>query len=544
MVTVVSLDREQENKTSVTVQCEDMGDTSLSSAVAIPVYIKDQNDHAPMFTKPIYRASVPENSVIGYSILTVRATDKDVGPNAQIAYYLHANSNNLFKIGSGSGIVTTNSILDHERITNMEFYILAIDQGDQTFTATATVSLTITDINDEPPTFRQNSYNFGTYENQLPGTKIGTVMARDKDSPPNDKFRFSIRDTTAFSIDSEIGTITTKKLLDREHQAAYYLAVVATDVQPPHLSGTVTVTIYVTDKNDNAPTIDYPNSTNQTIEVSGFAPQGFIVTRVKAHDADQGDHAKLTYSIAKGNEAHLFKIDPDRGIISVATDLSQVTKDIHNLMIIVQDHGEDFNSAVTSLIIQINRTQAFADNLEMSFINTGTESASGVTDAATGRFRSQDVILIILGAITIVLVSILVTAIVCIKKRQRHRDRDSYKYMCRIDLANQLSALQHDRPDGDQDSRRHSDGSLNDELEKGHFTHFDPRDSGIQAPSLSGSFSDISNGSHVALQASYLCITLHMNISVYFHTLLIGSSLIIISTNTGVTHTNTRIKST
>ena len=501
LVTVVSLDREQENRTTVTVQCEDMGEMSLSASMDIPVYIKDMNDHKPVFTRPIYKASVPENSAIGCSILTVSAKDRDVGPNARITYHLHANSNNLFRVGSDSGIVTTNSKLDYERVTDMEFYILAIDKGDEEFTATATVSLTVTDVNDEAPVFRQNSYNFAIYENQQPGTELGRVVAQDKDAPPNDEFRFSIRDTTAFSIDSDTGIITTKKVLDREHQPAYYLDVVATDVQPPHLSGTVTVTVYVTDKNDNAPTIDYPNTTNQTVEVSGFSPKGFIVYRVQAHDADQaGDHAKLTYSIAKGNEGHLFKMDPNRGIISVAADLTQVTKDLHNLMIKVQDHGDDFKYAVASLVVQINRTQAFADNQEMLFINPGTDVTTSETDATARRFRSQDVILIILGAITVVLVSILITAIVCIKKRQRHRDRDSYKYMCRIDLANQLSSLQHDRQDEGDGSRRQSTGSADDDMEKSQFTQFDPRDSGIQAPSVSGSFSDVSNGSHVALQ--------------------------------------------
>ncbi|KAK2165149.1 hypothetical protein LSH36_54g06002 [Paralvinella palmiformis] len=500
MVTVVSLDREQNNKTVITVECRDLGEKPLSSSVEVTVHIKDENDHPPVFTKSLYTANVPENSPRGYSILTVTAKDKDYGPNGKVTYHLHANSNNLLKIDTNTGVISTNSILDHERIKRIEFNVLAFDRGKQAFTATATVSLRITDVNDETPAFPQTSYNFGTYENQLPGTVIGKVTARDKDSPPNDKFLFSIQDTNAFSIDSESGSISTKKILDREHQSAYYLTIVATDMQPPYLSSSVTVTVYVADKNDNAPTIEFPNAANHMIEVSAFAPEGFIVTRIVAEDSDQGDHARLTYSIAKGNEGHLFDIDPDLGLLTVVSDLSQVTKDTHNLLIMVQDHGDDFNSAVTSLVIQINRTQAFADSIDLTNVRSGTEASSGGTDGSSRRFRSQDVILIILGAITVVLVSILITAIVCIKKRQQSRDRDSYKYMCRIDLANQLSSLHQDRADGEDGSRRDSDASEEDELEKRHFGHFDPRDSGIQAASVSGSFSDVSNGSHVALQ--------------------------------------------
>jgi len=438
IVTTTMLDREKEDLIKVNIQCQDQGIPSLSDSLQITIHVLDQNDNPPIFLKSTYTVNIPETSHIGYSVLTVMAKDADVDSNSQISYHLHANSNNLLRIDSINGVITTNSLLDYETMDHLNFYILAIDGGDPSFTATATVSMTITDVNDEKPIFGQPSYNFGTFENQLPGTEIGTVQATDNDAAPNDAFIFTLSDNSTFSINPINGLITSNKILDREHEAAYYLYVQATDIELPYLSSTASLTIYVADRNDNAPRITFPNDDNNTIEISSFLSPGYIITNILASDVDLGNNARLEYSFGKGNIDNMFTLDPISGLVTLQDDLSKSKQERYKLLIIVKDHGESEGgkSAMATLNIVINRTVDFA---EASHITPQLKDNSSLT------LGFHEKILIIIGATTLIIVSLLIVAIVCIKRRQVDQERDSYKYMCRVDMVNMKKDLRkHD----------------------------------------------------------------------------------------------------
>lgn len=52
------------------------------------VVVLDINDNAPVFSKPMYEASVSEDRDVDYSVITISATDADQPgtPNSQIFY--------------------------------------------------------------------------------------------------------------------------------------------------------------------------------------------------------------------------------------------------------------------------------------------------------------------------------------------------------------------------------------------------------------------------------------------------------------------------
>jgi len=86
-----------------------------------------------------------------------------------------------------------------------------------------------------------------------------------------DRFTFKIlRETPPlgfFTVDAHTGRIITHRSLDREHTAMHYLVISAVDASEPLLSSTVNVTVYVADRNDNAPFIEFPSPGNDTLEV-------------------------------------------------------------------------------------------------------------------------------------------------------------------------------------------------------------------------------------------------------------------------------------
>ena len=172
LFTVRPLDREQAAQLTVTVSCHDGGRPPLSAEATFTVYILDENDHAPRFLQSSYSVNVRENGTVPrLPILRVAATDADEGPNAEIRFSLaDTPASKYATIDAESGMIRQKTAFDHEVATRVEIVVIASDRGQPvTMTSSAVVSVSVVDINDEAPTFRQSNYSFGTYENQQPG---------------------------------------------------------------------------------------------------------------------------------------------------------------------------------------------------------------------------------------------------------------------------------------------------------------------------------------------------------------------------------------
>ena len=156
----------------------------------------------------------------------------------------------------------------------------ASDEGRPTaLSSNATVTLNIVDVNDNPPRFTQSAYTFGTYENQPGDTEIGRLVAIDADSPPHDRFVFAVVSETppigAFVVERRSGRLSTTRQLDRELTRVHNVVVAVMDVAKPELSSAVNVTVFVADRNDNAPVISFPRPGNDSVEVCTAASNEF-----------------------------------------------------------------------------------------------------------------------------------------------------------------------------------------------------------------------------------------------------------------------------
>uniref|UniRef100_X2APU3 Protocadherin-20 n=1 Tax=Capitella teleta TaxID=283909 RepID=X2APU3_CAPTE len=439
ILTKRSFDREVSPEYNLSIQCSDKGDPQLTAGVTYKVLILDANDNAPQFLKLNYSRSLRENNTINMPILRVNATDRDEGKNAQITYSLSSNARDFLAIDPQSGVIATRAVFDFEEMKTFQFQVVATDHGDVSEFSTTNVLLKITDINDEAPLFHEPGYNFGTFENQSNGTEIGTVSASDMDEPPFNSFTYSLDesqgDIDVFEINKITGRITTKRVLDREHQSAYYLVVMATDNAYPHPSSSASVTIYVADRNDNAPMILHPNHDNHTVQLSVFSPFGHTFYKIVARDADLGNNARLTFSFGKGNFEEAFDIDPTTGVISVKGDLQEINADLYHVLIVVKDGGSPAKTAVASLNIVINHSEEFARET----LNTLPQFREEASDEDKLGYHQK--IIIILGCVTSVLVAILITAILCIRRKQNRQEKESYKYLCRLDTAQRMNHI-------------------------------------------------------------------------------------------------------
>ncbi|KAH1020859.1 hypothetical protein HUJ04_010451 [Dendroctonus ponderosae] len=169
------LDRELQPNYTLNVIATDTGTPPLHASRTINLLVTDVNDNAPDFEQDVYEANVMEVSDPGTSVIQVFATDKDEGNNSVITYSLlePSNSNiNWFQVDARSGLITTRAHVDCETESLPQLTVVATDNGFPPLSSSATVLVTIHDVNDNEPIFDQSFYNVSVAENEVEGRCI------------------------------------------------------------------------------------------------------------------------------------------------------------------------------------------------------------------------------------------------------------------------------------------------------------------------------------------------------------------------------------
>ncbi|ROT61843.1 hypothetical protein C7M84_020350 [Penaeus vannamei] len=349
---VKALDRERATQYRLNVTASDHGQPPRSAMQVIEVFIEDVNDNPPKFSQPVYKANVSEGAPPGTSVIRVTATDRDYGTNSNLTYIIPAGiGDNKFRINPGTGEIHTVATLDREE---KDQYTLTIYVRDGSFPAqydTASVLVTLTDVNDHAPEFRDSCYPLRVPEN-TDLSVIHTVLATDRDAGFNGRVRYSITDgniNNKFSIGSYTGQLSSRPL-DREASAKYFLVITAEDRASSPLRGICNITITVEDQNDNDPKF---SQNRYTASLPEDAPPGTTVLTVRATDEDHGENARITYSLS--NETQwLFKIDNETGVITTAGTFDREKKSVYTFEVRATDGGRyDSRSEKTQVQITI-----------------------------------------------------------------------------------------------------------------------------------------------------------------------------------------------
>uniref|UniRef100_A0A663N5R5 Cadherin related 23 n=1 Tax=Athene cunicularia TaxID=194338 RepID=A0A663N5R5_ATHCN len=343
------LDRELLDHYTLRIQASDGGVPPRRKEHTLRVNILDVNDNPPVIESPFgYNVSVSENVGGGTAVAQVRATDRDIGLNSVLSYYItHGNEDLTFRMDRVTGeIATRPSPPDRERQSFYSLVVTVEDEGNPSLSATTTVYVTILDENDNAPTFRQQLYEVTLDEgpDTLNATLI-TVQALDRDEGPNGTVTYAITEGNilgTFHIDSATGQIRTVKELDYEiSHGRYTLVVTATDQCPiisRRLTSTATVLVNLNDINDNCPT--FPRPYEGPFDVTEGQP-GPRVWTFLAHDGDSGPSGQVEYSIIAGDPLGEFVISPVEGELRVRKDAELDRENIpfYNLTIAARDRG-------------------------------------------------------------------------------------------------------------------------------------------------------------------------------------------------------------
>lgn len=353
MKTAVALDREAFWKYQLIAHVQDKEKTFWECSSEVEILISDINDNSPQFLMGQYSVTLPEDVEVGTLVTKVHAYDKDLGINRKVRYSLVDNLKDQFDITPDSGIVTLRAPLDRETKSSYTLEVRATDLGSSSHWSQATIQLTVSDINDNPPEFATKYYSAAIPEIDSVGTEVVRVLATSKDTGINAEIAYSIiggNEHNKFSIHPKTGVISISEALDYERAKEYFLTVQAKDGGDPPLSNQANVNISVIDSNDNAPIftqVSYNTLINENAQVNHKFFQ------VVANDIDSGNNGRITYSIERGDLGH-FTIDPDTGYISVASQLDRETQSSYVLEIHARDNGLPVLSSFIMVNIEIS----------------------------------------------------------------------------------------------------------------------------------------------------------------------------------------------
>ncbi|XP_067313975.1 protocadherin alpha-7-like [Pseudorasbora parva] len=369
------IDFEDKSIYKLDVQASDNGTPPMKTDCRVVIKILDTNDNTPEIDVTSLSKMVPEDSKPGTVISLISVTDRDTGVNGKVVCSLSENVPFELKpsVQDNMYSLVTKRSLDRETLSHYEIIIRAIDLGQPPLSSFKTLSVQVSDVNDNPPEFSLNPIELYMIENNAAGAPILTLSAFDKDLNENSVISYQIikgngtqSDMTSFlNINSETGAIYALKSFDFETTKTFQFHVLAKDSGSPSLSSNVTVNVFILDQNDNVPVILYPVSANGSAEGVEEIPRnvnaGHLVTKVRAYDADIGYNGWLLFSLQEVSEHSLFALDRYTGQIRTLRSFTETDEAQHKLLILVKDNGNVSLSATATVIVKVvEPKEAFA----------------------------------------------------------------------------------------------------------------------------------------------------------------------------------------
>uniref|UniRef100_A0A8D2N0U5 Neural-cadherin-like n=1 Tax=Zonotrichia albicollis TaxID=44394 RepID=A0A8D2N0U5_ZONAL len=319
----VDFEKPHERVFNLTVKAEDMDFFSIAHCV---IYVEDSNDHAPLFYPQFYEvAALGEDVPVGTKIIQVSAVDLDSGLNGRFSFHLLNKSDpgGQFSLASDGWLMVA-GLLDYERVAQYQLIVIATDMGQPPLTGSATVLVTLQDVNDNGPEFEAH-YNPVVWENTaspqvVQMNETSTLLyAKDRDTAANGapfSFRLlgDLDSLTSFSLqDLHNGSavLTALRTFDREVHKAFHLPILITDSGIPPMSSTNTLTVNIGDQNDHPHSAGYMECLIYSYD--GILPTT-VLGQVSAPDADDWDRKIYQF---EGKTSRYFILNDNSGLLTI-----------------------------------------------------------------------------------------------------------------------------------------------------------------------------------------------------------------------------------
>ncbi|XP_053312733.1 protocadherin-16 [Spea bombifrons] len=353
LITKRPLDREFKESYILTVYARDGGSPPRVSEVKVRVNVGDENDHTPTFESETVSLEVPENQE-PLTLCVLSAWDPDRGENGRLEYsVIDGDPSGDFSLDPSLGTLSTSRPLDRESVSGYRLVVLVHDAGSPPLSATATVSVTVLDLNDNAPGFSAPSFSAEVPEDAPPGSPVLQLTALDPDDGPNGQTTFHLSNGTqgAFHVDPLTGLITTATQLDRERKATYAFVAWVLDSDPlgPR-SSEATITVTIRDVNDNVPAF---SRSPFYVNLSRNTPAKRTLAAMRAEDKDAGASASILYRLAPASAKGGFSVDPYTGEVRLLESLQGMSPKERTIFVLASDLGEPPLSSTAVLVINL-----------------------------------------------------------------------------------------------------------------------------------------------------------------------------------------------
>uniref|UniRef100_A0A8C1L8K7 Protocadherin-15 n=1 Tax=Cyprinus carpio TaxID=7962 RepID=A0A8C1L8K7_CYPCA len=337
---------------ALTVRASDNApDTERRSSITT-VYIEvlpPNNQSPPRFPLQTYNLEISEAMRIGAILLNLQATDRELDP---ITYQIQSGDpQEVFNLSRTIGLLLLAKPLDRETIDQYRLIVTASD-GHPGGISTATVSIVITDVNDNDPSFDLTLLRNLTVREEAASVFVGQVRATDPDAGLNGQVRYRLLSFASLFTINAMGSIFTVVPLDRETRSQYDLIVEASDGAVDPRRTTITLLVEVTDINDNSPVFSQPI---YTISIPENTPAGTVILRLSAVDADLVSN--VTYRIKTEEARQLFAVNRLTGAVSVlqALDFEDLAagNSTYTFEVEALDHGGVLPPGMATVIVRI-----------------------------------------------------------------------------------------------------------------------------------------------------------------------------------------------
>ena len=377
-------DREEKRFYQIIVKGKDGGkdeNDRLEGICQIEIEIDDVNDEAPKFDDLEYTVTVPENTVIGGSVLRVSAKDPDAGNNGSVWYAL-STPNDDFAVDDFTGLVTTKRKL---QLGKHSFEVVAWDKGRTPNQGRTVVVVEVFGQNEKPPSFTRSVYRAHVREDVSTGHEVITVNTTNMD----DMIYYSIEThPSPFSIDPTSGVVRTSIPLDYEKKPNYTLTIKATTSYPTLVARAV-LHIILEDVNDSPPSFSL---SGYEVHVNENEKVGTFVVQVSAEDPDVGTNGLVTYALRRSQEEDAFQIDPVTGVITTKQEFDREQRPEYILIVTARDNGEKpkYQKRIVKVLIKDKNDNAPVF-LEPYYNVTVPEGTHGNTRLLTVSAEDKDV---------------------------------------------------------------------------------------------------------------------------------------------------------
>ncbi len=309
------------------------------------------------------RYSVPEEVKVG-SVVGNCAKDLglDVSTLVDRRFRIVSGSNDaLFQVNQNNGILYVDKHIDREEVCDgNSACLINLKIVVEKPLEVHYVEIEITDVNDHSPFFHDKDFYIEVAENTVTGTRFELQTARDLDVGANSVRHYQLSKNAYFDLEikdsvygDKIPFLVLQKPLDRETIEIHRLLLTAVDGGNPPKSGTLNITVFVLDVNDNRPIC---RSDTLTITLRENSVIDTIVTIINASDNDSGPNGEVEYTFGRNMKPkirEIFQLDRASGEIRVKGLVDFEENDIYRLMIRASDKGVPPSNTDCQLIIKV-----------------------------------------------------------------------------------------------------------------------------------------------------------------------------------------------